>query len=68
VLAGNESSDGRGGALPAMVADLLGMPALTHAREVAVDGATVTDTRETDDGVTRLRRAAGGRVGRREDQ
>jgi len=54
VLAGNEASDGRGGATPAMVADLLGVPALTHAREVTVDGTSVTVRRETDDGVTVL--------------
>ncbi len=54
VLAGNEASDGRSGAVPAMVADLLDLPALTHAREVTVDGSTVTVRRETDDGVTVL--------------
>jgi electron transfer flavoprotein beta subunit len=54
VFAGNEASDGRGGAIPAMVAEVLGAPALTHAREVSVDGSTVTVRRETDDGVTLL--------------
>ncbi|WP_214370064.1 electron transfer flavoprotein subunit beta/FixA family protein [Pseudonocardia sp. H11422] len=54
VLAGNEASDGRAGAVPAMVADVLGLPALTHAREITVDGSTVTVKRETDDGVTHL--------------
>jgi electron transfer flavoprotein beta subunit len=54
VLAGNEASDGRSAAVPAMVADLLGLPALTHAREVTVDGSSVTVKRETDDGVTHL--------------
>ena len=54
VVAGNEASDGRSGAVPAMVADVLGLPALTHAREVTVDGSTVTVRRETDDGVTTL--------------
>jgi electron transfer flavoprotein beta subunit len=54
VIAGNEASDGRSAAVPAMVADLLGLPALTHAREIAVDGTTVTVKRETDDGVTHL--------------
>ena len=54
VLAGNEASDGRSAAVPAMVADLLDLPALTHAREVTVDGSTVTVRRETDDGVTVL--------------
>jgi electron transfer flavoprotein beta subunit len=54
VVAGNEASDGRSGAVPAMVADLLGLPALTHAREIGVDGSTLTVKRETDDGVTTL--------------
>jgi electron transfer flavoprotein beta subunit len=54
VLAGNEASDGRSGATPAMVAELLGVPALTHAREVTVDGTSLTVRRETDDGVTVL--------------
>jgi electron transfer flavoprotein beta subunit len=54
VVAGNEASDGRGGAMAAMVADLLGYPALTHVRELTVSGSTVTARRETDDGVTVL--------------
>ncbi len=54
VIAGNEASDGRGGALPAIVADLLGWPAVTHVREFSVDGASITARRETDDGVTHL--------------
>jgi electron transfer flavoprotein beta subunit len=55
VIAGNEASDGRTAAVPAMLADVLGLPALTHAREVTVEGSTVTVKRETDDGVTHLR-------------
>jgi electron transfer flavoprotein beta subunit len=54
VIAGNEASDGRGGAVPAIVADLLGWPALTHARELRIDGRSVSVRRETDDGVTEL--------------
>jgi electron transfer flavoprotein beta subunit len=54
VVAGNEASDGRSAAVPAMVAEVLGVPALTHAREVTVDGSSVTVRRETDDGVTVL--------------
>jgi electron transfer flavoprotein beta subunit len=54
ILAGNEASDGRIGAIPAMVADVLGLPALTHGRELTVEGTTVTVRRETDDGVTVL--------------
>jgi electron transfer flavoprotein beta subunit len=55
VLAGNEASDGRSAAVPAMVADVLDLPALTHAREIVVEGAEVTVRRETDDGVVVLR-------------
>ncbi|QYN34573.1 electron transfer flavoprotein subunit beta/FixA family protein [Pseudonocardia sp. DSM 110487] len=54
VVAGNEASDGRAAAVPAMLADILGVPALTHAREVTVEGSTVTVKRETDDGITTL--------------
>jgi electron transfer flavoprotein beta subunit len=54
IIAGNEASDGRTGAVPAMVADLLGLPALTHAQELAVDDATVNVTRGTDEGITKL--------------
>jgi electron transfer flavoprotein beta subunit len=54
VVAGNEASDGRGGAVPAMVADVLGLPSLTHAREITVEGSTLTVRRETDEGVTHL--------------
>jgi electron transfer flavoprotein beta subunit len=54
VITGNEASDGRTGAIPAMIADLLGLPVLTHAQELAVEGTTVSVTRGTDDGVTKL--------------
>lgn len=54
VIGGNEATDGTVGAIPAMVADLLGMPELTHARKVTIEGRTVTVERETDDGITLL--------------
>jgi electron transfer flavoprotein beta subunit len=54
VIAGNEASDGQGGAVPAVVAELLGYPQLTHARKVELDGSTVKVTRETDEGLTHL--------------
>jgi electron transfer flavoprotein beta subunit len=54
IIAGNEASDGRTGAVPAMVADVLGIPALTHAQELSIEGTTVSVTRGTDDGVTKL--------------
>jgi electron transfer flavoprotein beta subunit len=54
VIAGNEASDGQGGAVPAVLAELLGYPQLTHARKVELDGATLRVTRETDEGLTHL--------------
>ncbi|MGH3761616.1 electron transfer flavoprotein subunit beta/FixA family protein [Actinophytocola sp.] len=54
VIAGNQASDGSGGAIPAMVAELLGYPQLTHAREVIVEGSTIKVTRETEEGRTHL--------------
>lgn len=57
VIAGNEATDGTVGAVPAMVAEVLGMPELTHARKVTVDGGTVTVERETDDAITVLQAA-----------
>jgi electron transfer flavoprotein beta subunit len=54
VVAGEQASDGQIGAVPAMVADLLGVPSLTHATELSVQGTTATVKRETDDGVTHL--------------
>ena len=54
VIAGNEASDGQGGAVPAVLAEILGQPQLTHARKVEVDGSTVRVTRETDEGLTHL--------------
>ncbi len=54
ILAGNEATDGRSGAIPAMLAELLGRPQLTHVRKLSVDGSTVTAERETDDGLFQL--------------
>jgi electron transfer flavoprotein beta subunit len=54
VVAGNEASDGRIAAVPAMIADVLGVPSLTHAHEINVDGRTVRVRRETDEGITHL--------------
>lgn len=55
LVAGNEASDGATAAIPTMLAELLNLPALTHAREIGIDGSTITVRRETDDGVTHLR-------------
>src|SRR3954451_2254717 len=54
VIAGNESSDGRGGAVPAILAELLGLPQVTYVRELTVEGTTIKAVRETEDGLTHL--------------
>ncbi|MBS9533982.1 electron transfer flavoprotein subunit beta/FixA family protein [Mycobacterium sp. M1] len=54
VIAGNESTDGVGGAVPAVIAEYLGLPQLTHVRKLTVDGDKVTAERETDEGVFAL--------------
>ncbi|MBC9731370.1 electron transfer flavoprotein subunit beta/FixA family protein [Streptomyces sp. TRM68367] len=54
VLAGNATTDGQGSAVPAIVADLLGLPQLTHARELTVDGGRLRAERETENGEASL--------------
>ena len=51
LIAGNESSDGVGGAIPAILSHFLGLPQLTHLRTLDIDGGKVSGERETDDGV-----------------
>jgi electron transfer flavoprotein beta subunit len=50
VIAGNEATDGTGGAVPAIIAEYLGLPQLTHLRKLTLDGGKITGERETDDG------------------
>ncbi len=50
VLAATESSDGYTGTTPVQVAELLGMPSITFAKAVRVEGATVTVERQTEAG------------------
>ncbi|MGV9293415.1 MULTISPECIES: electron transfer flavoprotein subunit beta/FixA family protein [Amycolatopsis] len=54
ILAGNEASDGRGAAVPAILAELLGVPQLTYVRQLTVEGSSVKADRETEDGITHL--------------
>lgn len=54
VIAGNEATDGVGGAVPAVIAEYLGLPQLTHVRKLSVEGGKVTAERETDEGVFSL--------------
>ncbi len=47
VIAGTESTDGYSGVVPQMVAELLGVPALTYATAVTVGDGSVTIHRQT---------------------
>jgi electron transfer flavoprotein beta subunit len=50
VLCGSESTDGRVQAMPHMIAERLGIAALTGARKLTVEGESLTVERQTDEG------------------
>jgi electron transfer flavoprotein beta subunit len=50
IILGSESTDARMSVVPAMVAERLGLPMLTFAQKVDVDGSTVTVERMTEYG------------------
>jgi electron transfer flavoprotein beta subunit len=50
VITGNESTDGRTAAVPAMLAERLGVAQLTFLRTLQVAGSTVSGERMTEDG------------------
>ncbi len=50
VLAGNEATDGRTGAMGPMLGELLGWPSLTHANELTASEGRVSIHRLTDEG------------------
>ena len=50
VICGTESYDGSTGMVPPMLAELLGVPQLTVAKKVEVDGANLKIHRQTSDG------------------
>jgi len=50
VLTATESSDGYTGTVPAQIAELLGWPSLTFAKQVDIAGGTVTISRQTEAG------------------
>jgi electron transfer flavoprotein beta subunit len=50
VLAGTESSDGYTGTVPEQMAEVLGLPSVTFAKKVTVDGATLKVDRQTEAG------------------
>jgi electron transfer flavoprotein beta subunit len=54
VIAGSEATDARGAVVPALLAEVLGVPQLTQARKVTVDGSTVTTERVTEHGYDKV--------------
>ena len=50
VIAGAEATDARGQVMPHMLAERLGMAALTGARKLTVEGSTLTIERQTEEG------------------
>ena len=50
IIAGTESSDGYTGTVPEQMAEVLGMPSITFAKSVAVEGGTVKVNRQTEAG------------------
>jgi electron transfer flavoprotein beta subunit len=50
IICGAESTDGRVQVIPHMIAERLGIAALTGARKLTVDGAALTIERQTDEG------------------
>jgi electron transfer flavoprotein beta subunit len=50
VITGNQATDGTGGTVPAIIAQNLGVPQLTHMRDFTVEGGKITGLRETDEG------------------
>jgi len=50
VIAGSEATDTRVSVVPALVAEALGLPQLSHARKITVDGSSATIERVSDTG------------------
>jgi electron transfer flavoprotein beta subunit len=50
VLAATESTDGYTGTTPVQVAEFLGLPSITFAKHIEVDGSTVKVQRQTEEG------------------
>src|SRR5262249_61768853 len=65
VILGSESTDARMGVIPAMLAERLGVPQLTLASKVEIDGTAITIHRQADYGYDKVAGTlpAGGSVG-----
>jgi electron transfer flavoprotein beta subunit len=50
IMAATESSDGYTGTTPVQIAELLGLPSITFAKAVSVEGSTVKVDRQTESG------------------
>ncbi|MFP5486776.1 MAG: electron transfer flavoprotein subunit beta/FixA family protein, partial [Acidimicrobiia bacterium] len=50
IIAGTESSDGYTGTVPEQMAEVLGLPSVTFAKSVAVEGGVVKVARQTEAG------------------
>jgi electron transfer flavoprotein beta subunit len=50
ILCATESSDGYTGTTPVQLAELLGLPSITFAKSVTIDGSTVKVDRQTESG------------------
>ena len=50
IICGTESTDGSSGAVPAQLAELLGLPLLSFAKKLEVSGGKAQIDRQTDDG------------------
>lgn len=55
LVAGNESTDGRGGVVPAMIAEHLGLPLLPSLNTVEIDAESVTGEAGIEDGALTVR-------------
>lgn len=54
VIAGNESTDGRTGSIPSMLAERLGMPQVTSVRTLDIEGGTLRAERIKDGGYSEV--------------
>jgi electron transfer flavoprotein beta subunit len=50
VIAGTESTDGYTGTVPEQMAELLGLPSVTFAKKIAIEGGTLKAERQTESG------------------